>query len=135
MHTLLDLRGNIPAFIHISYGKMVDVKILDVLPIEASAFYVMDRGYVDFSRLYKIHQADAFFVIRAKINMNIRRIYSKKTDRSPGIISDQVVAVNYVYSSNWCRRPQMEINTNQLKAAISSLLGRLYNRNLDEQPR
>lgn len=99
MHTLLDLRGNIPAFIHISDGKMADVKILDVLPIEASAFYVMDRGYVDFSRLYKIHQAGAFFVTRSKINMDIRRIYSKETDRSTGIISDQVIAVNGVYSS------------------------------------
>jgi hypothetical protein len=99
MHTLLDLRGNIPAFIHISDGKMADVKILDVLPIEASAFYVMDRGYVDFSRLYSIHQAGAFFVTRAKKNMDIRRIYSNATDRSTGIISDQVIAVNGVYSS------------------------------------
>ena len=99
MHTLLDLRGNIPAFIHISDGKMADVKILDVLPIEANAFYVMDRGYVDFSRLYKIHQAGAFFVTRAKKNMDIRRIYSGKTDRSTGVISDQVIAVNGVYSS------------------------------------
>lgn len=99
MHTLLDLRGNIPAFIHISDGKMADVKILDILPIESSAFYVMDRGYVDFSRLYTIHQAGAFFVTRAKKNMDIRRIYSKETDRSTGIISDQVIAVNGVYSS------------------------------------
>ena len=99
MHTLLDLRGNIPAFIHISDGKMADVKILDVLPIEANAFYVMDRGYVDFSRLYKIHQAGAFFVTRSKKNMDIRRIYSSKSDRSTGVISDQVIAVNGVYSS------------------------------------
>ncbi len=99
MHTLLDLRGNIPVFIHISDGKMADVKILDLLPIEANAFYIMDRGYVDFSRLYKIHQAGAFFVTRAKKNMDIRRIYSSKTDRSTGVISDQVIAVNGVYSS------------------------------------
>lgn len=99
IHTLLDLRGNIPAFIHISDGKLADVKILDVLPIEASAFYVMDRGYVDFCRLYKIHQAGAYFVTRAKKNMDIRRIYSKETDRSTGVISDQVIAVNGVYSS------------------------------------
>ena len=64
MHTLLDLRGAIPAFIHISDGKMGDVKVLDILPIEAGAFYVMDRGYVDFDRLFKIHQAGAFFVTR-----------------------------------------------------------------------
>jgi len=99
MHTLLDLRGNIPAFIHISDGKMHDVKILDVLTIEANAFYIMDRGYVDFSRLYKIHQTGAFFVTRAKKNMDIRRLYSNATDRSTGIISDQVIAVNGVYSS------------------------------------
>jgi IS4 transposase len=99
MHTLLDLRGNIPAFIHISDGKMADVKILDTLPIEANAFYVMDRRYVDFSRLYSIHQSGAFFVTRAKKNMNVRRIYSKPTDRSTGIISDQVIAVNGVYAS------------------------------------
>ena len=99
MHTLLDLRGAIPAFIHISDGKMADVKILDILPIEANAFYVMDRGYVDFARLYKIHQAGAFFVTRAKKNMNARRIYSMTTDRSTGIICDQVIAVNGVYAS------------------------------------
>ena len=99
MHTLLDLRGAIPAFIHISDGKMHDVKILDFLPIEAKAFYVMDRGYVDFARLYNIHQAGAFFVTRAKKNMNARRIYSAEVDRSTGIICDQVIAVNGVYAS------------------------------------
>lgn len=99
MHTLLDLRGAIPAFIHISDGKMHDVKILDFLPIEAKAFYVLDRGYVDFARLYNIHQSGAFFVTRAKKNMNARRIYSAEVDRSTGIICDQVIAVNGVYSS------------------------------------
>lgn len=98
MHTLLDLRGAIPGFIHISDGKMPDVKILDVLPIEANAFYVMDRGYVDFARLYSIHQAGAFFVTRAKKNMNARRIYSAEVDRSTGIICDQVIAINGVYA-------------------------------------
>lgn len=98
MHTLLDLRGTIPAFIHISDGKMHDVTILDVLPIEANAFYVMDRGYVDFARLYKIHQAGGFFVTRSKKNMNARRIYSTKTDRSTGIIYDQIIAINGVYA-------------------------------------
>lgn len=99
MHTLLDLRGAIPAFIHISDGKMHDVKILDRLQIEANAFYIMDRGYVDFARLYKIHQTGAFFVTRAKKNMNARRIYSSKIDRSTGIICDQVIAINGVYAS------------------------------------
>ncbi len=99
MHTLLDLRGAIPAFIHISDGKMGDVKVLDILPIEAGAFYVMDRGYVDFDRLYKIHQAGAFFVTRAKRGMDARRVYSTKTDRSTGVICDQLIRLNGFYVS------------------------------------
>lgn len=94
MHTLLDLRGSIPAFIHISDGKMSDVKVLDILPIENGAFYVMDRGYLDFTRLYKIHQAGAFFVTRAKRGMNARRIYSNEVDRTTGVICDQMIALN-----------------------------------------
>ena len=97
MHTLLDLRGAIPAFIHISDGKMNDVKVLDILPIEAGAFYVMDRGYVDFGRLYRMHQAGAFFVTRAKRGMNARRVYSSKTDRTTGVICDQAVRLNGFY--------------------------------------
>ena len=93
MHTLLDLRGNIPSFIHISDGKMGDVNVLDVLVIEAGAIYVMDRGYLDFTRLYRMHQAQAFFVTRAKSNTKLRRVYSAKTDRSAGIICDQTIAL------------------------------------------
>ena len=74
LHTLLDLRGAIPAFIHISDGKLHDVNVLDILPVEAGAFYVMDRGYVDFERLYAMHQAGAFFVTRAKSGMDARRV-------------------------------------------------------------
>jgi len=99
MHTLLDLRGNIPAFIHISDGKMADVNVLDFLPIEAGAFYIMDRGYVDFARLYVLHQAGAFFVTRAKRGMSARRVYSKNTDRTTGVICDQLVMLNGFYSS------------------------------------
>ena len=99
MHTLLDLRGAIPAFIHISDGKMGDVKVLDILPIEAGAFYVMDRGYLDFDRLYKIHQAGAFFVTRAKRGMDARRVYSTMTDRSTGVICDQSIRLNGFYVS------------------------------------
>ena len=73
LHTLLDLRGAIPAFVHVSDGKMHDVNVLDILPVEAGAFYVMDRGYLDFSRLYQMHQAGAFFVTRAKRGMDARR--------------------------------------------------------------
>jgi hypothetical protein len=99
MHTLLDLRGAIPAFIHISDGKMHEVGVLDFLPIEAGAFYVMDRGYLDFARLFKLHQAGAFFVTRAKSNMNARRVYSVATDRSTGVICDQSIALNGFYAS------------------------------------
>ena len=93
MHTLLDLRGNIPAFIHVSDGKLGDVKILDVLVLEVGAIYVMDRGYLDFARLYLMHQALAFFVTRAKSNTKLRRAYSAPVDRSTGIICDQTIAL------------------------------------------
>src|SRR5580704_573890 len=86
MHTLLDLRGNIPSFIHVSDGKLADVHALDLLLPEAGAIYVMDRGYVDFARLHALHQAGAFFVTRTKSNMNAHRVYSAPTDRTTGII-------------------------------------------------
>jgi len=94
MHTLLDLRGNIPSFIHISDGKMGDVNVLDILPIEAGAFYVMDRGYLDFGRLFAMHQAGAFFVTRAKRGMNAQRVYSTPTDRATGVVCDQKIRLN-----------------------------------------
>jgi hypothetical protein len=97
MHTLLDLRGAIPAFIHVSDGKLGDVNVLDILPIEAGAFYIMDRGYLDFARLFKLHQSGAFFVTRAKRGMNARRVYSSATDRATGVICDQRVALNGFY--------------------------------------
>lgn len=93
MHTLLDLRGNIPSFIHISDGKLGDVNVLDILVLEAGAIYVMDRGYLDFARLYLMHQAQAFFVTRTKSNTRLRRIYSAAVDRSTGIICDQTIAL------------------------------------------
>jgi hypothetical protein len=99
MHTLLDLRGAIPAFIHISDGKMHEVNVLDFLPIEPGAFYVMDRGYLDFARLYKMHQAGAFFVTRAKRNMNARRVYSAPADRTTGVMCDQTITMNGFYVS------------------------------------
>jgi len=99
MHTLLDLRGAIPAFIHISDGKMHEVNVLDFLPIEAGAFYIMDRGYLDFGRLYKMHQGGAFFVTRAKRNLNARRIYSAAKVRSTGVICDQTIAMNGFYTA------------------------------------
>src|SRR5690606_28061145 len=98
-HTLLDLRGAIPAFIHISDGKFHDVNALDLLLPEAGAFYVMDRAYVDFERLYRLDQAGSFFVTRAKRNLNARRLYSASVDRTTGLICDQTVALNNFYAA------------------------------------
>ena len=98
LHTLLDLRGAIPTFIHISDGKLHDVNVLDILVPEAGAFYVMDRGYLDFERLFRLHQAKSYFVTRAKWNLDARRVYSAPTDRSKGVICDQTIALNGFYS-------------------------------------
>ena len=98
MHTLLDLRGTIPSFIHISDGKLHDVNALDLLIPEPAAIYVMDRGYLDFERLFVLHQAGAFFVTRAKSNTDVRRVYSAPSDREHGIICDQTVALSGLYS-------------------------------------
>ena len=99
MHTLLDLRGNIPSFIHIWDGKLHDVNALDLLVAEPGAIYVMDRGYVDFSRLYALHQAGAFFVTRAKSNMDAKRVTSAPSDRESGVICDQTIKLVGVQTS------------------------------------
>ncbi len=99
LHTLLDLRGNIPAFIHITDGKTHEVNVLDMLTFEAGAFYVMDRGYLDFSRLFALHQTGAFFVTRAKRGMDARRVYSMPTNRASDVICDQRIALNGFYIS------------------------------------
>jgi hypothetical protein len=99
LHTLLDLRGSIPTFIHISDGKMHDVNVLDLLIPEPAAFYVMDRGYVDFSRLFALHQGSAFFVIRAKSNLQYRRLYSRPVDKSLGLRCDQTVRLIGFYAA------------------------------------
>lgn len=96
MHTLLDLRGNIPTFIHISDGKLHDVNALDLLEFEPGAFYIMDRGYVDFTRLYRFTLASAFFVTRAKSNTKLRRLYSQAVDQSTGLRCDQTVVLTGV---------------------------------------
>jgi len=98
LHTLLDLRGNIPSFIFISDGKMHDVNILDHLVPEAGAFYVMDRGYLDFERLARLDDAKAFFVTRAKSNTKVKRRYSHPVDRDTGVICDQTVVLTGFYS-------------------------------------
>ena len=99
LHTLLDLRGAIPTFIHIPDGKLHDVNVLDILIPEPGAFYVMDRGYLDFERLHVLHCAGSFFVTRAKSNMDARRVYSRPADRATGVICDQSIALNGFYSS------------------------------------
>ena len=96
LHTLLDLRGSIPSFIHISDGKLHDVNVMDLLIPEAGAFYVMDRAYLDFARLHALHQAGAFFVVRAKSNTQFRRLYSHPADRAAGIICDQTIVLTGV---------------------------------------
>lgn len=96
LHTLLDLRGNIPAFIHISDGKFHDVNALDCLPLEAGAYYVMDRGYLDFRRLFSLNQAASFFVTRAKSNTKFRRIYSREVDKTTGLLCDQKISLTGV---------------------------------------
>lgn len=97
LHTLLDLRGNIPSFIHISDGKMHEVNVLDLLIPEAGSFYIMDRGFTDFSRLFMLHQAQAFFVTRAKSNLACRRVYSHTVDKSTGLRCDQTIALSGYY--------------------------------------
>ena len=98
LHTLLDLRGNIPSFLFISDGKMHDVNILDRLVPEPGAIYVMDRGYVDFERLGRFHGAGSFFVIRAKKNLKAQRRYSRKVDKTTGLVCDQTVTLTGFYS-------------------------------------
>ena len=98
LHTLLDLHGNIPSLMIITTGNVHDVNILDQLIIELGAIYIMDRGYLDFARLCKIHQASAFFVTRAKTNFSRKRLYSQPVDKSTGVQCDQIVALKGYYA-------------------------------------
>jgi hypothetical protein len=98
LHTLLDLRGNIPTFLHISDGKLHDVNVLDLLLPEPGAFYVMDRGYLDVERLHRLHDAGSFFVTRAKSNLQAQRRYSHPVDRSTGLMCDQTIVLTGFYS-------------------------------------
>ena len=91
LHTLLDLRGSIPSFIHISDGTLHDVNILDQIAFEAGSFYIMDRGYIDFARLHGLHQAQSFFVVRAKSNLQFRRVYSRPVAKETGLRCDQTI--------------------------------------------
>lgn len=99
LHTLLDLRGPIPSFINITDGKIADVNVLDILILEAGSFYIMDRGYLDFARLYAIHQAHATFVTRIKSNTQCRRLYSRPVDKTTGLRYDQTIVLTGVQSA------------------------------------
>ena len=99
MHTLLDLRGSIPTFIEITDGKVHDINILDLLLIEPGSVYIMDRAYVDFERLYDMHQAKAYFVTREKHNINFRRLYSRTVDKKKGFKCDQIIVLTGYYTS------------------------------------
>ena len=109
LHTLLDLRGNIPTFLHISDGKLHDVNVLDLLVPEPGAFYVMDRGYIDFERLHRLHEAGSFFVTRAKSNLKALRRYSNPVDRTTGLICDQTIVLTGFYSRQDFDTPQRRI--------------------------
>ena len=101
IHTQLDLRGNIPSFFLIIEAKTHDVNFLDILKFEAGAYYIMDRGYYDFERLYQIHEQKAFFIIRAKKSISATRLYSGKTDKPSGIRCDQIIRLNHFYSKKY----------------------------------
>ena len=98
LHTLMDLRGSIPTLIFVTHGKIHEINLLDELIVEPGAIYIFDRGYLDFARLYKIHQARAFFIIRAKSNFRFRRMYSQPADKSKGIQADQIIELHGFYA-------------------------------------
>ena len=110
LHTLLNLRGSIPEFIHITKGKVHDVNVLDLLIIEPGSFYVIDRGYLDFKRLYAIHQAGAFFVTRAKRNLKVRRRYSRPVDKTTGLRSDQTIVLTGINTARDYPEPLRRIS-------------------------
>jgi hypothetical protein len=109
LHTLMDLRGSIPSFIHISDGKLHDVNVLDLLLPEPGAFYIMDRGYLDFERLYTLNQARAFFITRAKRNFRFRRRYSNEVDKSTGLQCDQIIVLSTYYTAKKYPEPLRRI--------------------------
>lgn len=115
LHTLLDLRGNIPTFIHISDGKLQDVNVLDILLPEPGAFYVMDRGYVDFERLYALHTDGAFFVIRDKSNLKYRRRYSHEVIKCNGVLCDQTIMLTGTRTPEFYPHPLRRIKYHDAK--------------------
>ena len=130
MHTLLDLRGNIPSFIYVSDGKVHDVNVLDMMVPEPAAIYVMDRAYLDFERLFTLHQAGAFFVTRAKSNADLRRVYSAPSDRAQGIVCDQTVALSGFYSRKHYPHRHCQVNRNPLFFDAKSIRANTTNQRL-----
>jgi hypothetical protein len=122
LHTLLDLRGAIPAFIHISDGRFHEVNILDQLIPEPGAFYILDRGFLDFERLHRFHQAGAFFVIRARANLHFERRYSAAVERSSGLICDQSVLLKVFYSKHGFPEPLRRIKLRDAESGKSIVL-------------
>ncbi len=122
LHTLLDLNGNIPTFLRITAANVNDVRILDELLPEAGAIYVMDRGYTDFARLYRFHQAQAFFVIRAKRGLDFQRRYSRPVDRSTGLICDQTIVLQGPKSSTRYPLPLRRVRVRDLETGKSITL-------------
>jgi len=119
LHTLLDLRGSIPSFLYVSDGKASDLTILDQLIPEPGAFYVMDRGFVDYARLHRFHEVGAFFVIRAKSNLNARRRYSHPVDRGSGLRSDQTIILNNFYAHKGFPEPLRRVRIKDLETGKS----------------
>jgi hypothetical protein len=119
LHTLLDLRGSIPSFLYVSDGKCSDFAILDQLIPEPGAFYVMDRGFLDYDRLHRFHEVGAFFVIRAKSNLNARRRYSHAVDRSTGLRSDQTIVLNNFYAHKGFPEPLRRVRIKDLQTGKS----------------
>ena len=109
LHTLLDLHGNIPTFIHISGGKLHEVNVLDHLVPEPGAFYIMDRGFLDFTRLYRFHQAGSFFITRAKSNTQAQRRYSHRVDRRTGLVCDQTIILTGQFTPSYFQTPLRRI--------------------------
>jgi len=109
VHTLLDLRGPVPAFIYISHARFAEIKILDLLLPEPGAFYLLDRGYLDFKRLHRFHQAGSFFIIRGKSDLKAQRRYSQRVDRSTGLICDQTIVLSFHRSKSGFPSPLRRI--------------------------
>jgi hypothetical protein len=122
LHTLVDLRGNIPSFLYISDGKLNDVAVLDQLLPEPGAFYVLDRGYIDYTRLYRFHQGRAFFVVRAKSNLKVQRRYSHTVDRSTGLCSDHTVLLTGKFSRTDFPEPLRRVRIKDLSTGKSLVL-------------